>query len=81
MIYDLHWDPELYKTYASLPDPARQELAATLVDAQSDPLGATHPYGHDDSVIRLLETSNTLTVLLISHTKMTVAPVQITCVG
>lgn len=81
MIYDLHWDPELYKAYASLPDPARRELAGALVDAQSDPLGSTHPYGHDDGVIRLLETGSTLVVLLICHTKMTVAPIQITFAG
>lgn len=60
MIYDLHWDPELYKTYASLPAPARRESAAALIDAQSDPLSATLPYGHDDGVIRLLETGSTL---------------------
>ncbi|MCX4669712.1 hypothetical protein OG453_24020 [Streptomyces sp. NBC_01381] len=81
MIYDLHWDPELYKTYASLPAPARRELAAALIDAQADPLSATLPYGHDDGVIRLLETGSTLTVLLICHTKMKLAPVQITFVG
>ncbi|MBA2944323.1 hypothetical protein [Streptomyces himalayensis] len=79
MIYDLHWGPELYKVYASLPLSARREFAAALIDVQSVPMAHTQPYGHDDGTIRTLETGSVLAVLLISHTTLTVVPVQISC--
>jgi hypothetical protein len=81
VIYDLHWDPEVYKAYGSLPTAVRRELAAALIDIQSDPLGPTQPYGHDDGVFRVLERRDALVVLPIIHSTMKVAPLQITYVG
>lgn len=81
MIYDLHWDAEVYPSYTALPRDIRHALGAALVDAQQDPRGHTRPFGHDDGVMRLLIVGSLMAVLLIGEQSKSITVVQINHLG
>ncbi|MFI0914349.1 hypothetical protein [Streptomyces abikoensis] len=79
MTYRLHIDPSLHAAYKSLPDDARRDLAVCLLDALTDPISASTPYGIDDGIFRTIAHGHTAGVILIGENTITL--VQINYVG
>ncbi len=79
MTYQLRLDPTLHGKYAKLPDDARRDLGACLLDTLADPIAHSLPYGEDDGVMRTVARGYVTAVILIGEKTVTV--VQITYAG
>ncbi|MGW2445788.1 hypothetical protein [Streptomyces sp. NPDC001675] len=81
MTYKLHVPADQYDIYKTLPDEARRDIAACLVDAVHDPLGLSEPYGEDDGVVRTLARGHAAVVILIGEQTGTITVLAIAYAG
>ncbi|MFB7764211.1 hypothetical protein [Streptomyces xiamenensis] len=75
MTYKLRVDPVIHGQYASLPDDARAQLAACLIDALADPLAHSAPYGADDGVVRTIARGHVAGVIIIGEDTITLVQI------
>lgn len=81
MTYRLRLDPTVHAIYASLPDDARRDIAVCLLDALSDPIGYSTPYGIDDGIMRVLAHGSVTIAILVGEPTKTITVVQIGYLG
>ena len=81
MTYRLHLGPDVHADYASLPDEGRRDMAVCLLDAMSDPLAHSTPYGIDDGIFRTLSHGSITLAVLLDHDAKTITVVQIGYIG
>ncbi|MEW2302117.1 MULTISPECIES: hypothetical protein [unclassified Streptomyces] len=82
MNHRLYMDATQHEVYRSLPDKARDRVARFLVDALTDPIAATEPYGDiDDGVVRLWAAGDLAIVLLVGQETKTVTVLSIAYAG
>ena len=71
MTYRLHVDPNLHAAYQALPDDARRDLSACLLDALVDPPAHSEPYGIDDGIMRTIAHGHVVGVICIGEREIT----------
>ncbi|MFJ9808956.1 hypothetical protein ACIRTB_12035 [Streptomyces sp. NPDC101158] len=81
MTYRLSFPGDVFDIYKQLPDPARQDLAVCLVDAQEDPIAHSEPYGEDDGIIRTVARGHVTAVILCGHPTTTLTVLAIAYAG
>ncbi|MGW7291902.1 hypothetical protein ACWGIB_05860 [Streptomyces xiamenensis] len=74
MTYELRVGPVILGWYASLPDDARAQLAACLLDALADPHFHSAPYG-GDGVVRTIAHGHVAGVIIIGEQSITLFPI------
>ncbi|MGW9029009.1 hypothetical protein ACWGQ5_33735 [Streptomyces sp. NPDC055722] len=81
MTFRLRFPADQFDVYKQLPDEARQDIAACLVDALQDPLGASEPYGEDDGIVRTVARGRAAVVILIGEQTGTIMVLAIAYAG
>lgn len=81
MTYRLRLDPSIHAIYASLPDDARRDIAVCLLDAMTDPIAHSTPYGIDDGYMRVLAHGGVTIAVLLDNDGKTITVVQVTYLG
>jgi hypothetical protein len=80
-VYRLRYEADVEAVWDALPDSARHELDAALIDVCRDPYATTEPNGTDGDVQRLLILKHTATLLLLIEPGMRIRILRIRYLG
>ncbi|MGH3311960.1 MAG: hypothetical protein ACRDP3_15470 [Streptomyces sp.] len=76
-MYKLRYEADVEAVWNALPDKARHELDAALIDVCRDPYATTRPHTNDGDVQRVLTLKHTATLLLLIEPGMRVRILRI----